>query len=70
MDGLLKSIIYSMVKLEEVGSYLASMRQKVEVACQGEAQVVLNAKAEIAELEKNIQAKIKDLKAKVNSRIQ
>lgn len=36
----------------------------------GEAQAVLNAKAEIAKLERNHQTEIKDLKAEANNQIQ
>lgn len=38
--------------------------------CHGEAQAILDVKAEIIKLEKNFQAKTKDLKAEVDSRLQ
>lgn len=69
VDGLSKSIIHLAVKLREAGSYLALMCQKVKVAPQDEAHVILNAKTKIVELEKNSQAKVKDLKAEVDSQI-
>lgn len=43
---------------------MALMHQKVEDACHGEAQAISNAKAEVAELEKSLQAEIKDLKVR------
>lgn len=47
-----------MTKLGEVDSHLASMHQKVDTTCQGEAQTISNAKVEITKLEKNFQAEI------------
>lgn len=46
------------------------MCRKLEVARMGEARVITNAKIEIAELEKNHEVAIKDLKVKANSQMQ
>lgn len=67
-DGLSKNIVHSAIKLGEASSHLASMHLKVEAVHQGEVQAVLNAKAEIPELERN-QAEIKDPRTKANSQI-
>lgn len=69
-NGLSKNIIHSVVKLEEMGSHLDSMHRKLEAACMGEAQVITNAEVKIAELKKNHEAAVKELKAKANSQIQ
>lgn len=53
VDVLSKNDVHSTIKLDEAGSHLALMHQKVNIACQMEAQVISNAKAKIAELERN-----------------
>lgn len=57
-------------KAREACSHLALMHQKLEGTYKGEAQVVLNVEVEIAELEKNHEAAVKDLKVEANSQIQ
>lgn len=59
-----KNIIHLTIKLGEMGHHMALMHRKVEDACHGEAQAISNAKAEVAELEKSLQAEIKDLKVR------
>lgn len=49
-------------ELGEVGEWVASMHWKITDACKGEAQAIANAKAEVENLKKSFQAKIKDLK--------
>lgn len=63
-------IIHSTTKIREVGSHFTSMHQKLEIAHEGEARVVLNAETGIVELERNHEAIVKDLKPEVNSQIQ
>lgn len=70
VDVLSKNVICSVIKLGKASKWVALMLQKMIDAHQGEVQAIANAKAKVVNLKRSFQAKIKDLKEDVDSRIQ